>query len=161
MNSLFIKSSIDVLDFRGSALRDWEVDMLIRRRLTKLIVTAANTLHSLGQLLDEITNIVVTEEVGDQVEKSVAAIKAAIEEASQGNLEAAQGHAIEAFKSSEIAFHHPKNLKQLYFPDDQKYAIYIPLFLPVGIPVLLSLRGIFQRLLTIWKSAHQLKPKTD
>jgi phosphatidylinositol glycan class S len=145
------------LNFRGSALRDWEVDMLVRKRLKKLILTAANTLHSLGQLLDEITNIVVTEEVGDQVERSVAAIKAAIIEASEGKLDFAQSHAIEAFKSSEIAFHHPKNLKQLYFPDDQKYAIYIPLFLPVGIPVILSLKGIFRRIFAHWKAKQEKK----
>lgn len=137
----------DVLDFRGSALRDWEVDMIVRKRLNKLLFTASNTLNSLGKLLDKITNIVVTEEVGGQVERSVDAIKIAFSEASQGKLKSAQNHAIKAFKASEIAFHHPRNLAQLYFPDDQKYAIYIPLFLPVGIPVLLSLRVIFKRLI--------------
>jgi len=120
------------------------VDLIIRQRLRKLIYTASNTLNSLGKLLDKITNIVVTEEVGDQVEKSVSAIKTAFETAKRGELVFAQKNATEAFKSSEIAFHHPKNLAQLYFPDDQKYAIYIPLFLPVGIPVLMSLKLIVQ-----------------
>jgi len=152
--------SKDFLSFRGSALRDWEVDMLVRKRLRNLIFTAANTLHSLGQLLDEITNIVVTEEVGDHVENSVNSIKSAIKDATEGHLQTAQKHAIDAFKSSEIAFHHPKNLKQLYFPDDQKYAIYIPLFLPVGIPVLLSLKGLLSRFLA-WKRNRSRKPKTE
>jgi len=104
------------------------------------------SLQSLGNLLDQITNIVVTEEVGQQVEKSVECLKSASRLASQGRLFEAQREAIAAFTASEIAFHHPTNLAQLYFPDDQKYAIYIPLFLPVGIPVIFSLRNIFQGL---------------
>jgi phosphatidylinositol glycan class S len=110
--------------------------------------------------LDKITNIVVTEEVGDQVEKSVSAIKSSFQEALRGELTLAQKNAIEAFKSSEIAFHHPKNLAQLYFPDDQKYAIYIPLFLPVGIPVLMSLRFI-SRYLLAKRQAASSKVKSE
>ncbi|KAF0311310.1 GPI transamidase component PIG-S [Amphibalanus amphitrite] len=41
------------------------------------------------------------------------------------------------------AIYDPSMLALLYFPDDQKYAIYIPLFLPVSIPVLMSLRSIW------------------
>lgn len=73
-------------------------------------------------------------------------LKKAFEHAQNGDSARAQEYALESFKASEIAFHHPTNLAQLYFPDDQKYAIYIPLFLPVGIPVLFSLRVIFKGL---------------
>lgn len=34
-----------VLDFRGSALRDWEVDFLVRKRLRNLLFTSGNTLQ--------------------------------------------------------------------------------------------------------------------
>jgi phosphatidylinositol glycan class S len=87
----------------------------------------------------------VTEEVGQEVLRSVDSLKRAYEAGRLGNLLEAQKHALEAYKASEVAFHHPSNLAQLYFPDDQKYAIYIPLFLPVGIPVLLSLKSILVR----------------
>ncbi|CAG7728608.1 unnamed protein product [Allacma fusca] len=128
------EKSEDTLRIQKSAFRDWEVDRINRKRLRKLLYTSANTLHSLGQLLDQITNIVVTEEVGMEVEKSVNAMTASVESSAKGNLAEALRNAKTAFKSSEIAFHHPSNLAQLYFPDDQKYAIYIPLFLPIGIP---------------------------
>jgi len=148
------------------------VDVLLRKRLERLQITSANTLkvkakwilppprfgpfdlifsnelwffifQSLGNLLDQITNIVVRDEVGEEVERSVSALKQSYAEGRAGNLEGALRHAIISYKASETAFHHPSNLAQLYFPDDQKYAIYIPLFLPVGIPVLFSLRSIF------------------
>lgn len=49
-----------------------------------------------------------------------------------------------AFTASEKAFFDPSLLALLYFPDDQKYAIYIPLFLPIMIPIILSARSIFK-----------------
>ena len=45
---------------------------------------------------------------------------------------------------SETAFFDKSLLKLLYFPDDQKYAIYIPYFLPVGVAVILSLKPLIQ-----------------
>jgi len=59
-----------------------------------------------------------------------------------GDQEKALVYAKLAFKNSEDAFAHPSLLALLYFPDDQKYAIYIPLFLPVMIPVVMSLTQI-------------------
>lgn len=153
--------AVGVLDFRGSALRDWELDLLVRKRLRNLLFTSANTLQSLGNLLDQITNIVVTDQVGREVEKSVESLRIAYEYAVNGKLALAQEFALKSFKASEEAFHHPTNLAQLYFPDDQKYAIYIPLFLPVGIPVLFSLRVIFKGVTEYFKKLKGEKIKTE
>ena len=112
--------------------------------------------QSLSKLLSTIKNIVVTEEVGQEVHHSTKAMRTAVTSATQGKLAAALRHATEAYRSSETAFHHPTNLAQLYFPDDQKYAIYIPLFLPIGIPVLISLKKIFEYLFP----KKKLKAKT-
>ena len=61
-------------------------------------------------------------------------------------------HALESSKAalsaSEKAFFDPSLLALLYFPEDQKYAIYIPLFLPVLIPVILSVPTIWTVLRT-------------
>jgi phosphatidylinositol glycan class S len=40
---------------------------------------------------------------------------------------------------SESAFFDPSMLALLYFPDEHKYAIYMPLFLPVYVTVLAAL----------------------
>lgn len=44
-----------------------------------------------------------------------------------------------ASQISEKAFFDPKMVSMLYFPDEHKYAIYMPLFVPVAIPVLMAL----------------------
>ena len=61
----------------------------------------------------------------------------------------------EALEFSETAFFDQSLLALLYFPDDQKYAIYIPFFLPVGIPVIFSLKTLFKFV------KGEMKSKTD
>ncbi len=72
-------------------------------------------------------------------------------QAVESSAQLAAGRLTEAFAASQAALAHseeaffdPSLLALLYFPDDQKYAIYIPYFLPVGIPVLLSLKDVIR-----------------
>ena len=65
---------------------------------------------------------------------------------SSARMEAAYERSLAAFAAAEKAFFDPSLLALLYFPEDQKYAIYIPLFLPVGIPVVLSIKTIVKYL---------------
>ncbi len=44
----------------------------------------------------------------------------------------------------EKAFFDPSLLEKLYFPEDQRFAVYIPLFIPVGIPLILSLKTLIK-----------------
>lgn len=56
---------------------------------------------------------------------------------------------------SERAFFDPSLLHLLYFPDDQKFAIYIPLFLPMAVPILHSLAKIFLETRKNWKKPEK------
>lgn len=120
----------------------WQLDGLHRMRILEQFISARITLTSLSQLLGEISNIVITTEVGNAVSKSVNSIKDTLESLENNDLLKALNFSTQSFISSEFAFTHPSLLALLYFPDDQKYAVYIPLYLPVMIPVLLSLKNI-------------------
>lgn len=74
-----------------------------------------------------------------QVSSAVTSLQAAVAELEAGNLAFALQYSREAILASERAFFDPSLLHLLYFPDDQKFAIYIPLFLPMCVPILLSL----------------------
>lgn len=74
--------------------------------------------------------------------RAVASVQRAVTKLSLGHLHAAFQASKEAVTSSERAFFDPSLLHLLYFPDDQKFAIYIPLFLPMAVPILLSLAKI-------------------
>ncbi|NXD11610.1 PIGS transamidase, partial [Nothocercus nigrocapillus] len=126
----------------NEGLADWELDRLLWARAVENIATVSTTLTSLAQLLDKIGNIVIKDDVASEVYRAVAAVQSAMEELALGHLHSAFQASKEAVTSSERAFFDPSLLHLLYFPDDQKFAIYIPLFLPMAVPILLSLAKI-------------------
>ncbi|XP_001945270.2 GPI transamidase component PIG-S [Acyrthosiphon pisum] len=133
---------ISLMPLKSSTLRKWQLDSMYRLKIIEQYTNTRITLTSLSRLLGEISNIVIIEEVGKAVTESVEAATKVLQCIEKGKLEEALEYSKIAFETSEFAFTHPSLLALLYFPDDQKYAVYIPLFLPVMIPVLMSLKGV-------------------
>uniref|UniRef100_G3MNR1 GPI transamidase component PIG-S n=1 Tax=Amblyomma maculatum TaxID=34609 RepID=G3MNR1_AMBMU len=121
----------------------FDVAFLLRRRTQDYLSMCSSSLHSLSELLSKISNIVVKDEIGDLIYSSVSHAKQSFDLLERGDLESAFQHAEAAFLASDKAFFDPSLLALLYFPDDQKYAIYIPLFLPITLPVVLSVQGLW------------------
>ncbi|XP_064893051.1 GPI transamidase component PIG-S isoform X1 [Columba livia] len=126
----------------NEGLADWELDRLLWAHTLENIATVSTTLTSLAQLLDKIGNIVIKDDVASEVYQAVASAQNAVAELAMGHLHSAFQASKKAVTSSERAFFDPSLLHLLYFPDDQKFAIYIPLFLPMAVPILLSLAKI-------------------
>ena len=84
--------------------------------------------------------MVINKEVAAEVAESVSAINRAYHHLERGEKSAALDQSRAAFRKSENAFFDVSLLELLYFPQDQKFAIYVPLFLPVGIPILIGAR---------------------
>ncbi|KAL1428615.1 hypothetical protein MTO96_002973 [Rhipicephalus appendiculatus] len=120
-----------------------DVAFLLRRRTQDYLSTSSSSLKSLSELLSKISNIVVKDEIGELIYSSVSYAKQSFDLLNEGDLESAFRNAEAAFLASEKAFFDPSLLALLYFPDDQKYAIYIPLFLPISLPVVMSIRGLW------------------
>lgn len=137
-----VSKYVSLMPLRSSTLRTWQLDSMYRLKIIEQYTNARITLTSLARLLGEISNIVIIEEVGKAVTESVEAATKVLQCLEKGQLEEALEYSKIAFETSEFAFTHPSLLALLYFPDDQKYAVYIPLFLPVMIPVLMSLKGV-------------------
>ncbi|XP_044528767.1 GPI transamidase component PIG-S [Gracilinanus agilis] len=123
----------------SEGLRSWELDRLLWARTVENLATVTTTLTSLAELLDKISNIVIKDDVASEVYLAVDAVHDTIVELAAGNLHSAFHASREAVTSSEKAFFDPSLLHLLYFPDDQKFAIYIPLFLPMAVPIFLSM----------------------
>ena len=124
-------------------LRDWEHDYLLRLRTSENLHLTRATLQSLAHLLWQIPNIVIEDAIGEKVHEAVRECLKASEELKLGRLEEAFTSSKKAFLASNAAFFDPSLLALLYFPEDQKYAIYIPLFLPVSIPVIMSIKSLY------------------
>ncbi|XP_034486573.1 GPI transamidase component PIG-S-like isoform X2 [Drosophila innubila] len=141
-------AGVKAVDIEQLAPRRWEYESYIRRSAIRHIATASSTLESLIKLLDQISYIVIDDKVGTAITNSYGDILAAKVALLEHRLLDASALAKRAFVASERGFFDASLLAQLYFPDEQKYAIYIPLFLPVMVPVLSSfnmLRKLLQR----------------
>ena len=125
--------------FFYTAIAPLERDFLLKLGCVENLAVAKLTMQSLSHLLTQISNIVINEEVSEQVYLAVAYYLTALEHTKKGQIEEAFTRSQTSFISSEKAFFDDTLLALLYFPEDQKYAIYIPLFLPVFI----SFAGLF------------------
>ncbi|XP_076461379.1 GPI-anchor transamidase component PIGS-like [Babylonia areolata] len=130
---------VNFSDLGREALTDWEVGGWLRCRCVENLATAKASLLSLAQLLDQISNIVINDHIGQEVETAVRSIQQSEDLLARGHLYEAFTASRTAIIASEKAFFDQSLLELLYFPEDQKFAIYIPLFLPISIPVLTSL----------------------
>ncbi|XP_075052905.1 GPI-anchor transamidase component PIGS [Mixophyes fleayi] len=157
ISKVYVPENYQLENPGNEGLTDWELDKLLWLRAVENIATVSTTLTSLAQLLDEIGNIVINDNVASEVYHSVSSIQIALSELEAGRLENAFKASKEAITSSEKAFFDPSLLHLLYFPDDQKFAIYIPLFLPMAVPILLSLLKIAKE----YKSSKKEPTKTE
>ena len=94
--------------------------------------------------MSQIPNIVISDDIGQKVEKAVVKVRESCLFLKEGRLVDSYRASRQALQLAETAFFDKSLLALLYFPDDQKYAIYIPYFLPVGIPVIFSLKTLFK-----------------
>lgn len=131
-----------------------ELEML---RAWEMVTSTRRTLKSLAQLLIEINSIVISDEVAEKIQIALKMADEAVEFLNAGDVASGLKSAKIAYANSEAAFSDPSLLALLYFPDDQKYAVYIPLFLPIMIPVFMSLVTIQKWL----KSKMTTKVKTN
>lgn len=135
------------------AITDFELDYLTRSRIAENIASSVHTIHSLAKLLEKIQNIVIKDEIAELCYDAVNQIKLAKIGLENGELNEALVFSNDAFQASETAFFDPTLLELLYFPEDQKFAIYIPLFLPISLPLITSLFNAIK----IWKSQKKQK----
>ncbi|RNA16532.1 GPI transamidase component PIG-S-like [Brachionus plicatilis] len=113
--------------------------------LTKTLenqLNSINTLNSLSLLLTRIKSMVIEDDIAEQIKTSVESIEQSLSLAKDGKIKEAFFKSKIGFLSSEKAFFDKSLLEKLYFPEDQRFAIYIPLFIPVGIPLLLSMKSV-------------------
>jgi phosphatidylinositol glycan class S len=83
------------------------------------------------------------------VEQALSHIQHSWQHIAAGDYHAAGAAAAAARAAAEAAFLHPSVLAQLNFPESHKLGVYMPLFLPVSVPLLqgfmLQLKHYIQR----------------
>ncbi|KAH6877116.1 phosphatidylinositol-glycan biosynthesis class S protein [Thelonectria olida] len=117
---------------------------LSRIRSADLILRASSTLGSLARLSLALPSISIPRSVADGVASTMDHLQQAC-----GSLGGPQGlyHARIAEEEAERAFFEKSMVSRLYFPDEHKIAVYLPLLGPVGVPLVMGLVNELKRLI--------------
>ena len=131
---------------------------LSRIRSTDLLLRAASSLGSLARLARALPSIAIPPSVADGVAKSMHHLdRACATLGGPGGLR----HARIAEEEAERAFFEKSMVGQLYFPDEHKVAVYLPLLGPVGVPLVLGLVNELRAWLRRRRQRAEARDKKD
>jgi GPI-anchor transamidase subunit S len=108
---------------------------LIRVRSAGLLLKASSTLGSLARLTLALPSISIPQSVAEGVQTTISHLEKAC--AGLGGSEGLE-HARIAEEAAEKAFFEKSMVGQVYFPDEHKIAVYLPLLGPIGVPLVMG-----------------------
>jgi GPI-anchor transamidase subunit S len=119
-----------------------------------LYLKAASSLGSLARLAQRLSNIPIPRNVAQLVDDSISNLSASRSAFLESRWDDALRHATVAFADSEKAFFDKSMVGQVYFPDEHKVAVYLPLLGPVGVPLVIGLLREAKRFLSRMRAAR-------
>ncbi|PQE24337.1 phosphatidylinositol-glycan biosynthesis class S protein [Rutstroemia sp. NJR-2017a BVV2] len=108
---------------------------LVRVRSAGLLLKASGTLGSLARLSRALPSISIPETVADGVYTAIEHLKKACD--GLGGKEGLENARI-AEEAAEKAFFEKSMVGQVYFPDEHKVAVYMPLLGPIAVPLVMG-----------------------
>ena len=126
---------------QGSNIKPMRLRLGAYKRLSALTLylKAASSLGSLARLAQRLNNIPIPRNVAQLVDDAIANLSASSRAFLESKWDQALYHAKVAFRDSEKAFFDKSMVGQVYFPDEHKVAVYLPLLGPVGVPLVIGL----------------------
>ncbi|KAF1814263.1 GPI transamidase component PIG-S [Eremomyces bilateralis CBS 781.70] len=114
------------------------ISTLTRIHAASLIFSASSTLGSLARLTDTLQSIAIPNSVLHSVTLTLKHLDSACNELRAGRFHKALEHSRTAEFEAEKAFFERSMVGQVYFPDEHKVAVYMPLLGPVAVPLLMA-----------------------
>ena len=111
---------------------------LKRARAASLLFSASSTLGALARLYQALPSIPVPDMVAKSVDHTTAHLQQACDNLRDGRFQGALEHARIAEAEAEKAFFERSMVGQVYFPDEHKVAVYLPLLGPVAVPLIMA-----------------------
>jgi len=135
--TLYIPVNNDALPIKVDRFRDghptpYMVRQMKRRRLLECSQQSKASLSALIRLTKRIPTMTIRDKIAQRVKSALHISQEEGHVASPTWTEAKN-----AFVQSDRAFFDETMVSQLYFPDEHTYAIYLPLFLPITISLLM------------------------
>ncbi|KIV77616.1 hypothetical protein PV11_09404 [Exophiala sideris] len=120
-----------------------------------LYLKAASSLGSLSRLAQHLNNIPIPRHVAQLVDDSIGNLTACSHAFQESRWDSALAHAKLAYADSEKAFFDRSMVGQVYFPDEHKVAVYLPLLGPIGVPLLVGLLKEIKKFISKKKAIAQ------
>ena len=114
------------------------ISTLTRVRSTSLLLSASSTLGALAQVYQKMPSIPVPDPVAQSVHLSLTYLHQTCDALRDGRFQDALNHARIADGEAEKAFFERSMVGQVYFPDEHKVAVYLPLLGPVAVPLVMA-----------------------
>ncbi|KAI9879811.1 MAG: GPI transamidase component [Pleopsidium flavum] len=130
---------------------------LTRVRAASLLLSASSTLGSLARLTLALPSISIPESVAASVDKTILHLHKTCADLRDGKFQSALQHARVAETEAERGFFEKSMVGQVYFPDEHKIAVYLPLLGPVGVPLIMGALKEIRRLSKNWKKRTEAK----
>lgn len=118
---------------------------LVRERAATLVLSASSTLGALSRLSLKLTSIAIPNSVAKSVDETLDRLDKACGDLREGRFQSALEHARVAEAEVEKAFFEPSMVGQVYFPEEHKVAVYVPLLGPMAVPLIMSALKEFRK----------------
>lgn len=123
-----------------------QLQTLTRIRAASLLLSASSTMGSLARLTVALPSIAIPETVSSAVDTTLVHLRATCDALREGRFGDALENARIAEIQAEKGFFEKSMVGQVYFPDEHKVAVYLPLLGPVGVPLVMSALKELRRL---------------
>lgn len=127
---------------------------LTRVHAASLLLSASSTLGSLARLTLALPSISIPETVAASVDKTISHLQLTCADLREGRFQNALEDARIAEAEAERGFFEKSMVGQVYFPDEHKVAVYLPLLGPVGVPLIMSAIKETKRIWTTWRKGR-------
>ena len=114
------------------------ISSLTRERAMSLILSTSSTLGALARLTLKLTSIAIPNSVAKSVDETLHKLDQACQDLREGRYQIALENARIAEGEAEQAFFEPSMVGQVYFPDEHKVAVYVPLLGPMAVPLVMA-----------------------
>lgn len=132
-----------------------QLQTLTRIRAASLLLSASSTMGSLARLTVALPSIAIPETVSSAVDTTLMHLRTTCDALKEGEFRDALVNARIAEIQAEKGFFEKSMVGQVYFPDEHKVAVYLPLLGPVGVPLVMSALKELRRL---WASRKAGQP---
>lgn len=116
----------------------YRVDSLSRIFALRSLIDASSSLGSLSRLSESLPTISIPDSVSTHVKAALTAISDALRSLKTESWQLAINPAARALQNAHAAFFDKEMVQQMYFPDEHKIAVYLPLLGPVMVVIFMG-----------------------